>query len=92
MACGVANMLFITISSIVLQIWSDHCGESEGPVQAASVEPPAQLLQGAEGSGRRPVKQPEREPHAVQQATEAGQRHQPGELNVCSGHSGFLTL
>lgn len=65
------------------QIWSDHCGKPQSPVQAASVEPPAQLLQGAEGPGWRPAQQPEGEPHAIQQAPQAGEHHQPCEFSEC---------
>lgn len=60
------------------KVRSDHRGEPQSAVQAAAVEQPAELLQGAEGSGGGPAQQPQREPHAVQQASQTGQHHQPG--------------
>ena len=49
------------------------------------MEPPAELLQGAEGAGGGTPEQPAGEPHAVQQAQEAGQHHQPGECPPRAG-------
>lgn len=69
-----------------MQVRCDHRGEPKGAVQAATVEPPAELLQGAEGSGGRPPQQPPREPHAVQQAPQAGQHHQPCECLLAQLH------
>ena len=46
-------------------------------VAATTVEPSADLLQGAEVSGGRTADQPEGEPHPVQQTSQAGQLHQP---------------
>lgn len=49
-----------------MKVWCDHCGEPQGPLQAAAVEQPAEQLQGAEGAGGGAPQQPEGEPHAVQ--------------------------
>lgn len=62
-----------------MKVWRDHCGEPQGALQAATLEQSAQQLQGAKGSCRRTPQQPQREPHAVQQAPQTGQHHQPCE-------------
>lgn len=43
------------------------------------MEQPAEQLQGAEGSGGGTPQQPAREPHAVQQTSQAGQHCKPCE-------------
>ena len=40
------------------------------------------LLQGAEGAGGGTAQQPAGEPHAVQQAPQAGQHRQPGQSHT----------
>lgn len=50
------------------------------------MEPPAELLQGAEGSGGGAPQQPAGESHAVQQAPQARQHHQPREC-ASAGHA-----
>lgn len=49
-----------------------------GIVQAAAVEPPADLLQGEQSSGRRSSEQPERVDDAVLEAAENDEPHKPG--------------
>lgn len=35
-----------------MKVWCDHCGEPQGPFQAATLEQPAEQLQGAESPRR----------------------------------------
>ena len=63
-----------------LQVWRDYRGKPESAVEAATVEPPAELLQGAESAGRGTAEQPEGEPHPVQQAQEARQCRQSRKI------------
>lgn len=62
----------VACSTLVTQVRCDHCGKPQSPLQAAPVEPPAELLQGAEGPGGGAPQQPAGESHAVQQAPQAG--------------------
>lgn len=66
-------------SSAVAQVWGDHRWQPQSPVQAAPLESPPELLQGAEGAGGGAPEQPPGEPHAVQQTPQARQHHQPRE-------------
>lgn len=62
-------------------------------VAATPVEPPSDLLQGTEVSGRGATQQHEREPHTIQQAKETGQLYQPGKLaNSVQNKYTFLDL
>ena len=63
----------------VVKVRRDHRGKPQGPLQAAAVEQPAEQLQGAESPRGGAPQQPEGEPHAVQQAPQTGQHHQPCE-------------
>ena len=56
----------------LLKVWCDHCREPQGPLQAASLEQPAEQLQGAESPCGGTPQQPQGEPHAVQQAPQTG--------------------
>lgn len=51
------------------------------------MELPPQLLQGAEGPGRRPPQQPEGVPNAVQQTSQIGQHHQSCMFSLFVQHN-----
>ena len=59
------------------------------------MEPPVDVLQGAEGAGGGAAQQPQGEHDPVQQATQARQRHQPGmdtsQLSQALRHNHGLT-
>ena len=38
------------LNLVCVKVWCDNCGKSQGALQAAPVEQPAEQLQGAEGS------------------------------------------
>lgn len=83
-----ANPPVLSAVLVCVQVRRDHRGEPKGPLQAATVEQPAEQLQGAEGPGGRTPQQPQGEPDAVQQTSETRQHHQPGECNlvvICCG-------
>lgn len=63
--CVLWTFCIIACSTLVTQVWCDHCGKPQSPLQAAPVEPPAELLQGAEGPGGGAPQQPAGESHAV---------------------------
>lgn len=64
---------------LCIKVWCHHRGEPQGPLKATTVEQPAEQLQGAEGLGGGASQQPQGESHAVQQAPQARQHHQPCE-------------
>lgn len=65
-----------------IKVWCDHCGEPKSTLQAAAVEQLAEQLQGAKSPRGGTPQQPQREPDAVQQASETCQHHQPREYSL----------